>query len=96
VASATILNSISPVASTLPVSSTPLEAVMTLTPRQAPTSITEPSEPVSEIEIFHSNLIPDVELMKIVMKSYFHMNFTTKFSARLFEEETWLTHNVAG
>ena len=69
---------------------------MTLTPPQAPTSTTELSEPVSEIEIFHSNLIPDVELMQIVMKSCSHMNFATKFSVRLFEEETQLTHNVAG
>jgi len=78
------------------VSSTPLKAVMTLIPPQAPTSTAEPSEPASKIEISHSNLIPDAELMQIVMKRCSHMNFVAKLSVRLFDEDTQLTHNVAG
>lgn len=84
------------VSSTSPVRSTPVKALTYSAPVQATTSTTVPIEPACEVEISHSNLIPDAELMQIVMKSCSRMNFAAKLSVRLFDEETRLTHNVSG
>ena len=83
------------VVSTPPMDSTLVEAVKT-TPPHHPISTVVTTEPASEVEISDSNLIPDAELMQIAMKSCSHMNFAAKLSVRLFDEETRLTHNVAG
>ena len=98
--STTVVTSTSPLCST-PVPSTPLastsvKAVTYSTPIQASTSTMVPTEPACEVELSHSNLIPDAEIMQMAMKSCSRMNFAAKLSVRLFDEETRLTHNVAG
>ena len=55
-----------------------------------------PTEPVTEIEISTSNLIPDAELMQILMKRCSIKDFVAKLSVRLCDKETRITHNVAG
>ena len=93
--STTVVTSTSPLSST-PVASTSVNAVTYSTPIQASTSTVVPTEPACEVEISHSNLIPDAEIMQMAMKSCSRMNFAAKLSVRLFDEETRLTHNVAG
>ena len=82
--STTVVTSTSPLSST-PVASTSVNAVTYSTPIQASTSTVVPTE-----------LIPDAEIMQMAMKSCSRMNFAAKLSVRLFDEETRLTHNVAG
>ena len=71
--STTVVTSTSPLCST-PVPSTPLastsvKAVTYSMPIQASTSTMVPTEPACEVEISHSNLIPDAEIMQMAMKS---------------------------
>lgn len=108
VASTPVLTYISPVASaspvtltpvfTSPVASTPvLTSPVASTPvLTSPVATISPTEPAAEIEIAQSDLIPNAEVMQILMKSCSQMNFAAKLSVRLFDEETRLTHNVAG
>lgn len=92
VASKSVLTCIPPAASTSPVTLTsPVVSVTTSTP-----PLTTSPEPASEIEISNSDLIPDADIMQIAMKSCSRMNFAARLSVRLFDEETRLTHNVAG
>ena len=65
-------------------------------PIQAPLPTTSFVEPACEVEIDNANFIPDADVMQIVMKSCSRMNFASRLSVRLFDEETRLTHNVSG